>query len=201
MKKLLKYFVLLTVIIALLPDNIFPQTLTSKLTNVTKKVLTDSNLQQNIIEDEKTAWGNSFFLSGGYGTPQGLRVELGYNFGNIFSLAGMIGTNNNWSNGDASAGIIGKLNFNDGSFTVYILGGYGQSIEILGEPDNYGLVMIGYRIPLKRGIQVRPEMGIIFTSKHISGGSGLFGSSPETRENETKFGVDVSLEIGFSQIF
>jgi len=62
----------------------------------------------------------------------------------------------------------------------------------------YNLIYIGTMIPVKAWFHVRPEVGIVFTSKNISGGSSLLGGSgPENTENKTRLGMNLSFEIDF----
>lgn len=155
----------------------------------------------SLSESNSNYWINSLYLSYGYGLPQGHRFEVGYNY--WISLGLTFGIGDNWSRDPAEGtlGILARINFPMyNSNALYILLCTGGTIAILGEPDNYTLVYFGSKIQLSNGIHLCPELGLTFTSKHISGGHGIFGSSPETREDNTNFGINISLEIDFAHI-
>jgi len=113
--------------------------------------------------------------------------------------------NDNWSRDpkECAIGIIGKIHFLQiRSIKSYILLGYGGRISLFGGPDTYSIVHIGSKIPLINWLQLCPEFGFVFTSKHISGGVSLFGkSSPEVKETAARLGFNISLEIDFRQIY
>jgi len=205
MKTVLKIFIFLIVIVNFFSANIFPQTNSSKSAKTNKSDIIVDDFNQVVDSGDNLPWASSFYVSGGYGSPQGLRFELGYNFGSDISLAATFGINDNWSRDpeEGTIGIIGKIHFLQIQSTKsYILLGYGGTISIYGGPDTYSIVHIGFKIPLINWLQLCPEFGFVFTSKHISGGSSLFGgSSPEVNETKTRLGFNISFEIDFRQIF
>ena len=204
MKAVIKFFIFLMVTVDLFTANIFSQTNSSKLAKTIKsESIADDSCQVDSVGN--LYWARSLYISGGYGLPQGLRFELGYNFGSIISIAATYGINNNWSRDpeEVTIGIIGKLHFLQIKSTMnYILFGIGSTIHIFGGDDTYTVVYIGSKIPLIDWLQLCPEFGLVFTSKYISGGPGLFGgSSPEVYEKKTRLGFNISFEIDFRQIF
>lgn len=197
MKTKIRNFVFLIFLVGLIPEVLFPQTYSFKI--FSEDVTKSKDTSKVMSKKNSIPWSNSFYISSGYGVPQGLRIELGYNFGRIISLGGLFGKFDNWSHGDPTFGVCGKLNFIGSSFTSYLLIGYGGSVALFGEEDTYTFALIGFRRPLKNWVYIRPEIGLVFTSKYISGG-GIFSNSPITREKETKFAFNVSLELDLRQI-
>jgi len=185
--------------------NIFPQTNSSKFAKTKKSDIIFEDFIQVIDSGDSLTWSRSLYLSCGYGTPQGLRFELGYNFDSDVSLAATFGIKDHWSRDpeEGTLGIIGKIHlYKSKSISSYILGGVGGTIAIFGEPDTYSLIQIGSKISLTNWLQLCPELGFVFTSRNISGGRSLFGgSSPEVNENKTILGFNISFEINFRQIF
>nr|HRI47004.1 hypothetical protein [Ignavibacteriaceae bacterium] len=169
----------------------------------TDVVVNDSS--KFVDSTENLPWARSLYLSSGFGTPQGLRFELGYNFGSDISLAATFGIKDNWSRDpeEGTLGIIGKIHFYKNKLiSGYFLIGTGSTLAIMGEPDTYWLIQVGTKINLTNWLQLCPELGYALTSKHISGGVSLFGKdTPEARENVKRLGFNVSFEIDFRQIF
>ena len=205
MRNVLKIIIFLIVVVNLFSENIFSQTDTPNLSETNKKDSINVDSNQVVVSDDNLPWANSLYISGGYGTPQGLRFELGYNFGSSISFALAYGKNDNWSRNPESGtiGIIFKCHFLQiQSVTAYILFGTGGTVDMLGNRvDSYRLIHIGSKIPLSNWLQLCTELGYVFTSKHISGGKSIFGSSPEVTETKTRFGFYISFEIDFRQIF
>ena len=138
------------------------------------------------------------------GTPQVLRLELGYS--SQFSVAASFGIQDNWSS-DPDKGtlelllLIKQLPIQSFQFTPYLLAGYGGTFTIFGGPDTYTILNMGVLYELNRGIHLRPEIGITFTSKHISGGPSLFGKeTPEITEERSRFTANLILEIDFASL-
>ncbi|MDO8549761.1 MAG: hypothetical protein Q7S39_06385 [Ignavibacteria bacterium] len=158
--------------------------------------------KQNSITEVSAPWGNSLYLSAGWGTPQGFRFELGYNIGMFISLGLSFGIGDMWSRdpGEGTFAILGSIRFpiNSLSITPYLLFSRGSKFSMLGNPDAYTLINLGTIVPLIPWLQLRPEIGLAFTSKHISGGRSWFGgSSPEVTEDKTRFGFNISFEVDF----
>jgi len=156
--------------------------------------------------DSTYTWRSSVYIAAGWGIPQGARFELGYNFGKTVTLALSFGIGDNWSNDPAEGtlAIFGSLRFPSSSLpiTPYLLICTGGTIAIFGGPDTYTLIYVGTLVELSSGIHLRPEFGLAFTSKHVSGGTSLFGgTSPEVKDDKTRFGANVTLEIDFAHIF
>ena len=193
----IKNFVFLIFLVGLLPEVLFSQTRSFNIFNENIKKSIDTS--KAISKKNPVPWSNSFYISSGYGIPQGLRTELGYNFGHIISLGVLFGKFDNWSHGDMTFGGCGKLNFIGISFTSYLLVGYGGSFALFGEEDTYTLTLIGFRRSLNNWAHIRSEIGLVFTSKYVNGG-GIFSTSPIVRKKETKFAFNVSRELDLRQI-
>ncbi len=151
-------------------------------------------------------WRNSVYLAAGGGSPQGFRGELGYNFGSYISVAFSFGIGDSWSHdpGEGTIAVLGTIRFptDSPSMTPYLLLCSGGTIAIFGGSDTYTLVYAGVLVPLIPALQVRPEVGVDFTSKHISGGHSLFGGdSPEVRGQKTMLGFHLSLELDLARLF
>lgn len=150
-------------------------------------------------QTKQRGWQHTVFVASGWGTPQGMRTELGYTFENV-SFGLTFGIGDNWSNdpGEGTLGMILNIHFPNQSetFVPYMLLGYGGTIAIFGGPDTYALVNFGAMIPITLGFNLRPELAIVFTSKHISGGASLFGNdTPTVNDNETFFGFNLLVEF------
>ena len=155
--------------------------------------------------DDSTPWHTSVYIAAGTGTPQGLRYELGYNFGTIFSFGVSVGYHDSWSNHPerGTGAILGsfRIPIRSSPITPYIL--LLQEVHSASSAgnDEYYLLYFGGIVPLKSWLQLRPELGFDFTSKHISGGTDLFGlDTPEVREDQTRFGFNISLELDFARL-
>ena len=164
---------------------------------------TTVNSEQN---DDSMPWHSSMYIAAGGGTPQGLRFELGYNFGTMFSLGLSTGHNDSWSNHpeQGTFAVLGSLRvpIHSSPITPYILLCTGSTFNILSSNDEYYLLYFGGIVPLKPWLQLRPEVGFDFTSKHISGGTDLFGpDTPEVREDLTRLGINISLEIDLARLW
>jgi hypothetical protein len=156
--------------------------------------------------NEMYDWSSSLFLAAGWGFPQGIRTELGYNFGKNFMAGISFGIKDQWSK-EPSEGFYGamislRIPTSSPFYTPYILLGAGGKFVIFGGADNYKIINFGLMVSTKSAITIRPEFTLAFTSKYISGGSGLFGSSsPEVWENKTRFGINLLVELDLKHIF
>jgi len=146
-------------------------------------------------------WSSTPFIAAGYGLPQGFRGETGYTFGDILTLGMSFGIGDSWSF-DPWEGTIAwfaRLNIpienTHAGFYFSILSG--SNIAIFGDPDSYTLANIGLIYPLSDYMHLRPEFGIAFTSKYISGGkgNGIFGSSPLITEDRTVVSFNLNFEL------
>ncbi len=168
--------------------------------------LSDSAMIKTEQPAESTPWNNSVYMATGWGTPQGVRLELGYNIGSLLSLGLAMGYRDAWSNhpDQGTFAIIGSIRIpiHSSPVTPYVLICSGTTLNFLGSDDSYWLIYFGGIISLKSWLQLRPEIGFDLTSKHVSGGAGIFGpGSPEIREDMTRLGMNVSLEVDLARLF
>jgi hypothetical protein len=147
----------------------------------------------------EVSWESTFYISAGYGYPQGIRYEAGYNIKSFMAVGIIIGSSSAWLDEGGTLGIVGKLFItNINSVAPFFLAAAGSSIAVLGESSTYSLLHAGVKISLASWIHAIPEAGFDFTSKHLSGGKSLFGtSSPAYFEKKTFIGMNISLEITF----
>ncbi len=164
----------------------------------------DSVAKVNQRLDRLQPWRSSVFMAIGYGTPQGMRCELGYNIGSKLSMAFTFGIGDQWSR-DPQEGMPGVSltiripNFNSAA-APYVSIMRGTTLTIFGGPDSYTQLCFGFITPLASAFQLRPEIGVAFTSRHVSGGTSLFGgTTPEVYNERTLFYIHVALEIDFRQ--
>jgi len=177
------------------------------------KIIDSSN-----SKNENTfAWRNSPYIALGYGYPQGSRLEIGYNISSIISLGFIVGFNDYWSKHsnrnflepiDNSYGLAGKLFIPIESLNSipYIFVAAGQNFSIFGfsNTDSYIIFNIGMIVPVTKWLQIRPEFGLDFTSRYLSGGHAFFigeRDTPEIDENMTRIGFNLSFEIDVFSIF
>jgi len=148
-------------------------------------------------------WEGSVYIAAVAGAPQGLRFELGYNFGRYISLAATFGIADNWSRDpdEGTVGFVGKVNlFQIEPATTYFLVGYGTTLTLFGGADSYILMQAGSKIPLTEWLLLSPEAGLVHTSKYLWGG-GLFSSSRAVYKSDFTFGANLSLEIDLRSVF
>jgi hypothetical protein len=205
MKTFLKSFIFFIIVINLSAENIFPKANSLQLFNSNKIGIIINDSSKVVVDN--LYWGNSLYISTGYSIPLGYRFEFGYNFGTAISLAATFSIEDNWSKepDKGSLGILGKLHLPQiQSVSPYILVAFG------GGFDSYTLVQIGSKISLINWLHICPEIGLVFTSKHISGGGesiqlpwgwGSTEQEPEVNEKRTMFGFNISFEIDFRQLF
>jgi hypothetical protein len=154
--------------------------------------------------DDSLLWSNSLFLSAGWGTPQGFRSEIGYNFGSHVSLGVSFGLGDSWSRNprEGSVAILGSLRFpiRSSPITPYLLLCAGQEIA---SPDEYILVYLGAVVPLKPWMQCHVESGFDFTFRYISGGKDMWTgqSEPQVYQWKTRLGINLSFEFDVARIF
>ncbi len=153
-----------------------------------------------IFLDEEFPWESGVFVAAGYGFPQGFRSEVGYNMGRYFFAGLTFGIDDYWSHdpGEGTIGMVAGLHLPVSGFpyiTPYALFCTGNTLTLFGGPDTYSFINVGGMIPLVDRLTLRPELSIGFTSKHLSGGRGVFGSSPERREEQVRVGLNVLVEL------
>jgi len=153
-----------------------------------------------VIHGDSVPWSNSWYFSAGFGNPEGLRLDVGYNFGKLLGFGMTINRYDKWSSqsDNSKVGITGRvfIPYFSPATPFYILLGYGQSGFIFGAGDHYVHVILGSMISIRPWLQLRPELGWTTTSKYLSG--GLFG--PETFEDKQHFLLNIAFEIDFRDI-
>jgi hypothetical protein len=139
---------------------------------------------------------NSFYFAAGAGWPQGFRGETGFNF-EAFSFGLTFGIADRWSSDPAEGtiGILARVIFYGLYSNPYLLYSTGTTLTLFSEPDTYSIISAGVMIQLKNNFYLRPELGYVFTTRHISGGTSLFGSSyPAVFEKKNMIGFNISFE-------
>ncbi len=156
-------------------------------------------LEDTVIVNCDNAYHNMIYLACGYGVPQGMRIETGYNINRFISFALSFGIGDNWSRDpqEGTLAILGTLRvpIKSSCLTPYLLICSGSTLTTFGGPDRYILLNSGLMYEITSRFVLRPEIGIALLSKHISGGETLFfGNTPEIRSETTKFSINIILE-------
>ncbi len=157
--------------------------------------------------ERKPPWAGTVYLAGGWGRPQGVRIELGGNAGKYVFGGLCFGIGDTWSR-DPDKGTFGVflgMHFTGdqpGSFACYLMGAEGGTIAIFGGSDRYRLINAGAMISLTPLITLRPELSVTYTSQYVRGGNSIFGSSPLVHEEwKTRFGANLIMEMELRQLF
>jgi hypothetical protein len=156
------------------------------------------------VKVDDPGWSNSLYTSAGYGSPVGLRIEIGYNLWRSLSVAVVLGRWDNWINipGEGTLGGLVKVNISvNYHYVPYILFAYGGTMAT-NRPDDYILINAGTRIRLSNWLMFSPELGWAFTSRYISGGKIAWVNKslpykPEVTDKLSRLGWNVSFEICF----
>ncbi len=131
--------------------------------------------------------------------PQGLRTELGYNFGSYFKLGFIYGAFDTWStyHEKGKIGLLCGVHFPvpDASVTSYLFIAHGGSPEILGAAESYTMGGLGALIHLTDVTSLRPEIFFTYTSRFISGHSGWLGYVDVIQEDNLLVGVNLLIEL------
>jgi len=175
----------------------------------TTKIDSSNNSYENTF-----TWINSPYIALGYGYPQGIRFEIGYNILKYFSLGIIYNFNNYWieSSGNGTWGFNNKmiglncrifLPYKSWYITPYLLISRGLNFSIFGTSNSYTNIYLGTMIPVTKWLQLRPELGIDFTSRYISGGVEFpgYGPNPEVKQDKTWFGFNLSMEFDIIGLF
>lgn len=166
----------------------------------------DSLQKKAVILDSLHSWRRSLYIAGGWGMPLGYRVEVGVNFRN-YSFAVSCGGYDTWSGqpSEEKCDIIGRIHSPtlNPSFSPYVSLGTGSTVStvgfLLGFSDTYTLLNMGAMVKLTNNAYLRPELGIVWTSKFKGGGINFFGpDTPINREYKTSFGANLLLEFDLS---
>lgn len=109
--------------------------------------------------DRLQPWRRSVYFAAGYGVPQGMCFELGYNF-NVLGLALTYGIGDYWSSHpeDGMPGIALKLFFLSSQSTAgYVSYMRGAPVSWTST-DSYTLLYFGVITPLTSAFQLRSEV-------------------------------------------
>lgn len=153
---------------------------------------------------DSVVWRWSPYISTGVGLPNGMRTEVGMHIAGYGSLAITHGLYASWTR-EATRPMFG-LNARvfvpvDVPLHPYVLVGGAGTIEIFGGSDEYWQAMIGGMIEIAPWLHARPEIGAIQAKKHISGGPGLWGGSPEVYTRTLYMCAHIGLELDIVPIF
>jgi hypothetical protein len=156
--------------------------------------------------DSLHSWRRSVYLAGGWGVPHGTRFELGYSTSGVFSFAFSFGIGDSWFRdpGERAIALLTSLRFpiRSSRITPYLLLGIGATGALYDRADTYAIASVGTLIALRSGIHLRPELGGVFISKHVSDGVVSFwGTSPEVREYRSRFGAHIAVELDFRSLW
>lgn len=145
-------------------------------------------------------WANSMYVSTGMGYPNRMRIEVGYNILSYASFGFSISRFHQWSD-DVPTFMFGfvfqvRAPIQSSSIALNLLYSPAESFEIFHPPDSYHLLFLGVIIPVTSKIQCKPELGIIWSSKYISGGRKIWGTeTPAIFERGVHAGGNLSFML------
>jgi hypothetical protein len=84
---------------------------------------------------------------------------------------------------------------------LYLAGGGGGTVELFRGNDEYWQIMVGGMIPITHWLVLRPEVGALSAKKHISGGPGIWSSSPEVYTRTIYMFAHIAIEVDVLPIF
>jgi hypothetical protein len=149
-------------------------------------------------------WKWSPYVATGVGLPQGMRTEVGMHFDTYGSIAITHGLYTTWARESTRPmfGLNARVFVPGGvPFHPYLAVGGGGTIEIFGGSDEYWQAMAGAMVPVTHWLVLRPEVGALSAKKHISGGPGLWSSSPEVYTRTMYMFAHIALEVDILPIF
>lgn len=145
------------------------------------------------------SYSSTVYVAGGWGTVQGLRVELGGNFGSYFKFGLLYSTLDSWSHSEYEQfGVLAGVHFPASpDMTPFLLLSYGGSGHLWGNADTYVMGGLGMLIHLNDLVSLRPELVIASTTRFKEGEwhNGYFGGwySDLVREQQLHLGVNLLL--------
>lgn len=145
------------------------------------------------------SYSSTVYVAGGWGNVQGLRAELGYNFGSYFKFGLLYSSLVSWSHSEYEQfGFLAGVHFPASpGVTPFVLFSYGGSGHIQGNADTYVLGGLGMLIHLNDLVSLRPELTVASTTRFMDGKwhSGFLGGaySDVVREQKLRLGVNVLL--------
>lgn len=163
----------------------------------------------------RPGWSSTPFIAVGYGTPQGVRIEAGYRFGEYFAIGLLLGIYDNWSPHpeDGSGGYFASLHLPIGNkMALHTFAGMGEAFS---RPDNsYWMLSFGITYPVNSFLTLRPEFGIVKTFRtdesHYSRASrhpslppltGVYSYVIKDPVINTRFGVHITLEVDLRPLY
>lgn len=144
-------------------------------------------------------WAGRIFLAGGYGYPQGVRADLGWNIGRVLFAGVTFGVRDHWSRDpeEGSVGFFGGLHLpvsRSAAFTPYLLVGNGGTVAIFGRGDSYTYINLGAMLSMSERVVLRPEVSLCFTSRaEFVSSWGIFGTL--TEKKRTIPGANLVIEL------
>ena len=151
------------------------------------------------------SWASTLYLAAGCGLPQGIRCELGYTISDLVSLGICGSVYDSWGyySEVGSFGLCARYHppLTLHGLRPYLFASGGASLSIFNGADSFVMLSIGTMYELRRALHLRPELGIVFCNRHISGGNGVFSSSPELTEPSTRLSFHLALELDLSHLF
>ncbi len=145
-------------------------------------------------------WANSLYISAGMGYPNRMRIDVGYNILSYASVGFSINRFHQWSDDVPTLmfGFVFQVRTPIGSspIALNLLYSIAESFEIFHLSDSNHLLFFGVIIPVISRIQCKPELGIIWRSKYISGGPTIWGTeTPAIFERGVHAGGNLSFML------
>jgi hypothetical protein len=142
------------------------------------------------------------YLAAGWGIPSGQRFELGHNCRWGFTYSLTVSSGDNWSShpGESMLGCLFKMHLvsRDRLVRPYLLYADGGHFSIFGSSDHYRILGLGVAVPWGRSFRIRPEAGLAWTNRFVSGGWSFWGpSTPTVYDTNRKLCLTVMLEFNF----
>lgn len=146
--------------------------------------------------DELRPWRWSPYVAVGFGSPSGLRADVGYNVGDYLFAGFSIGRFGMWTRDSAATiGLHGGVRLpNTTNITPYLGVSAGGTFHVLGPSDEYYEVVAGAAMPIVSWIQLRPEFGL-FLGRPVVSSSGWFGGHNVVRNNTLYASGRLVLEV------
>ena len=159
--------------------------------------------EENINYFNALPWNFSPVVSLGAGSPNGIQAEVGQNIGAHLAIGAVFTTLDSWSRNNQSIkpGFFVSLKIpyiEFKKFVPYFTYRSGRTFENTIAHDSYQQFTGGWMYQISNPINIRAEIGGIFTQRYISGGNELYGGyQAEIFEVKSFLLFNLSLEINF----